>query len=92
MKSQTHWYKEFWPWFIITLLLSVVIACIATIRLAIKYDDAPAQGSYQKQGLGIVANNVAVNKVVVKNGTTEPVSPPAQRAELGSSDVEAPVQ
>lgn len=55
MKTQTPWHKEFWPWFIVVLIGSVVIASLATIRLAIKYDDAPAHGSYQKQGLGIVA-------------------------------------
>lgn len=78
MKSQTPWYKEFWPWFIVALIMSVVIASIATISLAIKYDDAPAQGSYQKQGLGIVEK--------------QPVSSPVKGSDASSSDKGAPVR
>tara|TARA_R110002072_G_scaffold24747_4_gene83712 strand:- start:11289 stop:11489 length:201 start_codon:yes stop_codon:yes gene_type:complete len=30
------WYKQFWPWFLISLPSSVVIASIITISLAVK--------------------------------------------------------
>lgn len=36
----THWYREFWPWFIIGLLGSCVVACIMTLAIAIHYPDA----------------------------------------------------
>ncbi|MFK7732750.1 MAG: hypothetical protein AB8B48_14115 [Pseudomonadales bacterium] len=58
MKPQLPWYREFWPWFIVALIGSVLMASIATIGLALKYNDAPAEGHYQKQGLGIVATEL----------------------------------
>ena len=33
------WYKQFWPWFLISLPLSVVIASIVTINIAITTND-----------------------------------------------------
>lgn len=30
------WYKQFWPWFLIALPASVVIACMFTITLAVQ--------------------------------------------------------
>lgn len=53
--SARPWYREFWPWFIIALIGSVVIASMVTIFLALKYNDEPAAGEYRKQGLGIVS-------------------------------------
>ncbi len=73
MTSQTPWYKEFWPWFIVALTVAVVIACIVTIRLALKYDDAPAEGSYQKQGLGIVAT-LETDEKVARDSVASPAT------------------
>lgn len=47
------WYKQFWPWFLISLPLSVVIASLYTINLAIKTDDGLVSDDYYKEGLGI---------------------------------------
>ncbi len=47
------WYKQFWPWFLIALPLSVVIASIVTINLAIESDDGLVSDDYYKEGLGI---------------------------------------
>jgi hypothetical protein len=47
------WYKQFWPWFIISLPLSVVIASMFTINLAIKTSDGLVSDDYYKEGLGI---------------------------------------
>lgn len=47
------WYKQFWPWFLISLPLSVVIASIVTINLAIKTNDGLVSDDYYKEGLGI---------------------------------------
>lgn len=47
------WYKQFWPWFLISLPLSVVIASIVTINLAIETNDGLVSDDYYKEGLGI---------------------------------------
>jgi len=47
------WYKQFWPWFLISLPLSVVIASIVTINIAIKSDDGLVSDDYYKEGLAI---------------------------------------
>ena len=47
------WYKQFWPWFLISLPLSVVIASIVTINIAIETDDGLVSDDYYKEGLAI---------------------------------------
>ncbi len=47
------WYRQFWPWFLIALPLSVVIAAIVTINLAIDSDDGLVSDDYYKEGLAI---------------------------------------
>ena len=48
------WYKEFWPWFLILLLGSVVIASFVTLYLAIQHADRPIDKSaYNKSALAI---------------------------------------
>ena len=47
------WYKQFWPWFLISLPLSVVIASIVTINIAFKTDDGLVSDDYYKEGLAI---------------------------------------
>jgi len=47
------WYKQFWPWFLIALPGSVVIASIATIILAVTHPDAVVVDDYYKAGLAI---------------------------------------
>jgi len=47
------WYKQFWPWFLIALPLSVVIAAIVTINIAIESDDGLVSDDYYKEGLAI---------------------------------------
>lgn len=50
------WYKQFWPWFLISLPLSVVIASMVTINLAITSNDGLVSDDYYKEGLGIHRN------------------------------------
>ncbi len=47
------WYKQFWPWFLIALPGSVVIASVATIIIAIKNPDSIVVDDYYKAGLAI---------------------------------------
>ena len=50
------WYKQFWPWFLISLPLSVVIASIVTINIAINTNDGLVSDDYYKEGLAIHMN------------------------------------
>ncbi|WP_417655758.1 FixH family protein [Pseudidiomarina aestuarii] len=57
------WYKQFWPWFLMGLPFSVIIAMIITLTIASQYGDNPmVVDDYYKKGRGI---NVQVEKVQV---------------------------
>jgi hypothetical protein len=47
------WYKQFWPWFIITFPAIAVVAGIVTMILAVKSDDGLVNDDYYKEGLAI---------------------------------------
>jgi hypothetical protein len=47
------WYKQFWPWFLISLPGSVVIASMITINIAVTTSDGLVSDDYYKEGLGI---------------------------------------
>lgn len=51
--TATVWYKQFWPWFLIALPGSVVIASIATIIIASHNPDSIVTDDYYKAGLAI---------------------------------------
>ncbi len=52
--TQQHpWYRQFWPWFIIALPLTAVIAGIATWIIAAQDPDGLVADDYYKQGLAI---------------------------------------
>lgn len=51
--TPTPWYRQFWPWFIISLPASVVVASIITINLAIESNDGLVTEDYYKKGLAI---------------------------------------
>lgn len=51
--SPAPWYKQFWPWFLITFPAIAVVAGIATIILAVKSDDGLVKDDYYKAGLAI---------------------------------------
>lgn len=50
------WYKQFWPWFLILLPLSVVIASVVTFWVAQNNQPNLVSGNYYKQGLAINAD------------------------------------
>lgn len=55
------WYKQFWPWFLMCIPFSVVIAMIITLSVASSYGDNPmVVDDYYKKGRGI---NAQVEKV-----------------------------
>lgn len=47
------WYKQFWPWFLIALPASVVIAGLSTLVLAVRHSDALVSDNYYRDGLAI---------------------------------------
>jgi hypothetical protein len=47
------WYRQFWPWFLIALPATVVIAGFFTLYLAIKYSDDLVSDNYYRDGLAI---------------------------------------
>jgi len=55
------WYKQFWPWFLMLLPFSVIVAMIVTLTIASNYGDNPmVVDDYYKKGRGI---NAQVEKV-----------------------------
>ncbi len=52
--TQTQsWYREPWPWFLIALPATAVIAGIITLIIAVTHDDALVADDYYKRGLAI---------------------------------------
>ncbi len=49
----TPWYKQFWPWFLIFLPASVVVACMFTIYLAVTNADSLVVDDYSKKAMHI---------------------------------------
>jgi len=47
------WYRQFWPWFLIALPGSVVIAGFVTLYIANRYSDDLVVQNYYKDGLAI---------------------------------------
>lgn len=47
------WYKQFWPWFLIVLPGTVVVAAIATMIIAVRGSDDLVVDEYYKDGLAI---------------------------------------
>ncbi len=72
------WYQQFWPWFIISLPASAVIAGITTVYIAVKNDDSLVVDNYYKEGLAInqvltkqrVAHELGVTAVMDFNALT----------------------
>ena len=50
----TPWYKQLWPWLLISGPATAIIGCIITIYLAINlYADKPLHEGIVKQGLKV---------------------------------------
>ncbi|HEY9036176.1 MAG TPA: FixH family protein [Pseudomonadales bacterium] len=47
------WYRQFWPWLLIGLPATAVIACIITIVIAIRHTDPVVSGDWYKDGMAI---------------------------------------
>jgi len=49
----TPWYRQFWPWFLISLPATAVIACTITIYIAIQNKPELVNNNYYQEGLSI---------------------------------------
>ncbi len=49
----TPWYKQYWPWILIALPLSAVIASFTSLYFALHQPDSLVVDDYYKDGLGI---------------------------------------
>lgn len=47
------WYRQFWPWFLISLPATAVVAGIVTLNIAIDSDDGLVKDDYYKEGLSV---------------------------------------
>jgi hypothetical protein len=47
------WYKQFWPWFLISIPAGTVVAAMITLSLAIDSNDGLVRDEYYKEGLAI---------------------------------------
>ena len=54
-QSPTPWYRQFWPWFLIVLPGTVVVAGIITIWIALRQDIGMVHENYYQEGLDINA-------------------------------------
>lgn len=73
--EDTPWYKQFWPWFIIALPASVVVASFYTLYLAISNPDGLVltEDEYQRVRSGLKAQQVEQQK---SEDTAKPDSEP----------------
>lgn len=67
--SEEPWYKQFWPWFLIFLPLSAVVAGITTIFIAQNNAVALVSDNYYKDGLAINQNKL-LEKNAIELGIT----------------------
>ena len=58
--STTPWYKQFWPWFLITIPVISMILSITMLNLALNTEDSLVIDDYYKEGRGI---NLELTKV-----------------------------
>lgn len=52
-EDTSPWYRQFWPWFLISIPALTIIGALVTINLAIETDDGLVKDDYYKEGLAI---------------------------------------
>ncbi len=58
------WYRQFWPWFLIALPATVVVAAFTTLYIANRHSDDVVVADYYKEGL-------AINRRLARNHLAE---------------------
>lgn len=54
--AEKPWYRQFWPWFIMALPASAVVAGISTVVIAVKNQDSLVRDDWYKEGRAINLN------------------------------------
>ncbi len=54
--TEKPWYRQFWPWFIMALPASAVVAGISTVVIAVKNQDSLVRDDWYKEGRAINQN------------------------------------
>lgn len=69
--NEPVWYKQFWPWFLIILPGTVVIASIITVVIAFKSADTLVADNYYKEGMAInkTVSDLNAAKTINLHGT-----------------------
>ena len=52
-RMNTPWYRQFWPWFVLALPATAVVAGMVTIYIAFNNADSLVNDSYYRDGLAI---------------------------------------
>lgn len=53
MEDDRPWYRQFWPWFIISIPATAVVASMFLIKTAVQTADGLVSDDYYKEGLAI---------------------------------------
>jgi len=77
----TRWYKQFWPWFLIFLPATAVVASIATVILAVKNQDSMVVDDYYKEAMQI-NRNLSKIEFAKKSGLSAKILTENQRLQL----------
>lgn len=51
--SDTPWYRQFWPWFIMALPAAAVVAGLSTVYIAFKHQDSVVRDDWYQDGKSI---------------------------------------
>jgi len=75
------WYRQLWPWLLISLPLSAVIAGLATWYIAWRSNDGLVADDYYKQGMEI-NRSLASREIAIQLGLSAAMSAPAGQFSL----------
>lgn len=65
--NKKAWFKQFWPWFLIILPLSAVIAGISTVIIAVNHKPDMVVDDYYKKGKAINHDLTLIKKARANN-------------------------
>ncbi|GAB5380673.1 MAG: FixH family protein [Aliiglaciecola sp.] len=69
--DSSPWYKQFWPWFLITIPLISIILSVTMLNLALNTEDSLVIDDYYKEGKAINMELSKVQEARVRNIKTE---------------------
>ncbi len=61
-QPSTRWYRQFWPWFVIALLLWGITSSLITLTFAVRNPPEMMTGDYAKLGKALVDTHVRADR------------------------------